>query len=332
MAAYYIERNGRAFGPFTCERVREMIVNGNLSRDDRVSTDKRAWKKASEFEEIVKKETQKENAEQRRAVSAPNVVVPKIDRSGRDSAVQGLDAALKSSASSDRSLDSTQFVVSTMTGVTTAERNSRANGRASERQDKEFDPLANDPDELESKMNSRFMMSWIFMTVSFLFVVAFVVMFILIEEFVSGNIERLPKFLSKELLDVVSGAAVVFFIASGIFILMFFHALWSSIPKRFARISPDVAIGLLFAFGWNIYWLFVVLCDGCKGLNYALNEDARSRRKGGEAPLTLAAITSVLLLLPGLYFIGIILLFVLMAKMKRVAVAVLNLERGEPQY
>ena len=52
MAGFYVERGGLAFGPFTPEKIREMLANGTITEETRLSRDRSVWKTADEFSEL----------------------------------------------------------------------------------------------------------------------------------------------------------------------------------------------------------------------------------------------------------------------------------------
>ncbi len=55
MARYYIERGGRAFGPFELEKIREYLNSGTLDASSRVSRDRIQWKPVAEWPDIMDK-------------------------------------------------------------------------------------------------------------------------------------------------------------------------------------------------------------------------------------------------------------------------------------
>ncbi|MBQ2791296.1 MAG: DUF4339 domain-containing protein [Thermoguttaceae bacterium] len=49
---YYIKLRERAYGPFTAEKIRSMIQQGNIDASSPLSTDKRTWREAGSFAEF----------------------------------------------------------------------------------------------------------------------------------------------------------------------------------------------------------------------------------------------------------------------------------------
>ena len=168
---------------------------------------------------------------------------------------------------------------------------------------------------LNRKLRSRFKSSWIAITVGLILCVfarslALLTMFALADSEISAG----AILIISGLLDAFGAACLGY---SFVRVLMFLHGVWASIPKHIARATPDVAIALLFVPGWNLYWLFAALCDGAKGLNEGLAEKgllggSSSAVSGG---LALAAAICLLFAFP----VGVLLLFLLMAQMRRAA-------------
>jgi len=65
----------------------------------------------------------------------------------------------------------------------------------------------------------------------------------------------------------------------------FIHCFWKSIPKRYARSTPDQAVGFLFIPIFNLYWYFVAFQGGLTDFNRAVADFVRSGRNNGEQPI-----------------------------------------------
>ena len=46
---YYVDINGRPFGPFDEEKIKSMLADGSLKSDAKLSTDKTVWKTPGEL-------------------------------------------------------------------------------------------------------------------------------------------------------------------------------------------------------------------------------------------------------------------------------------------
>ncbi len=73
---YYIRTNKRVLGPFPADRLKKMIAEGKLKKEDSISPDKEKWKKAGEieglFEPVKAPKTPQSAAQEKRTIAVPS--------------------------------------------------------------------------------------------------------------------------------------------------------------------------------------------------------------------------------------------------------------------
>lgn len=285
---YYIDRNNRAFGPFPVERIREMLKSGAINSATRISTDKRNWGTPSDFPEI-------ENRVEPSQVPPSPMVVEQPERS--EQAPQIEPDAPERRATSTREKERSIRVVT--------KPRKRENSKQSSHNQRQ---RRRDDNDLVRRIKLNFLLTWIFFGVAILFGLL---------SFLFG-----PRydynFTAFSVLMLLVILYVVASFVSAIFFFSFIHAYWKSIPREFARATPDEAVAFLFIPVWNIYWFIVILCDGARNMNKAMEHyDLYSRRDAGVSH-GLAIATSICIL-TGLIPIGLVMIFILMLQMKNAA-------------
>ncbi|MBR0224953.1 MAG: DUF4339 domain-containing protein [Thermoguttaceae bacterium] len=88
------------------------------------------------------------------------------------------------------------------------------------------------------------------------------------------------SFLSTILFIVSSITSIFAAVTSFVFVFNF----WKSIPRKFARTSPGVALGLLFVPLFNLYWSFVTFRGGSLDLDSSLQYYAQHGMNQNERP------------------------------------------------
>ena len=109
---------------------------------------------------------------------------------------------------------------------------------------------------------------------------------------------RLFSFVSTALFIVAPIASIFAAVTSFVFIFNF----WKSIPRKFARTSPGVALGLLFVPLFNLYWSFVTFRGGSLDLDsslqyyaqHGMNQNERPKHAGLFGGTTFAILTVVM--------------------------------------
>ena len=128
---------------------------------------------------------------------------------------------------------------------------------------------------------------------------------------------------SERTIKLFAFTATAFFIVSlivsvfmAVVSFLFVFNFWKSIPKKFARTSPGVALGLLFVPLFNLYWSFVTFRGGTLDLDSSLQHYAQNGLNHNERPEyaglfggTMFAILSVLMFSFGVAFASLPILF-----------------------
>ena len=162
--------------------------------------------------------------------------------------------------------------------------------------------------ELSQKMSNRFLGSWLALSIGLLLgAVALLLLAIFYED--------LPLVLDL-LIQALILTSHTFTLYSIILALI---AFWRAIPAELRRVSPDVAIGFLFVPLWQFYWLFVTLVSAAESMNTALDQRGLLRQHTTGIPTSLATGAAICLLVFPLQLVGIVLFYLLAAKMKKAA-------------
>ena len=236
MAGFYVERGGLAFGPFSPEKIREMLASGTITEETRLSRDRSVWKTADEFSELRPPQQARQSDSVPSGAAYPPPSAPPV---------------YSSSASSPLEPEVQPPPIQRDARPESAPRKSVYGKKAS----------------LNDKLRNRyiwslwcFILSWCFFTL------------ILFLSYLHGSegLSELQSRIFDTFLFVLVGLLPVLILIYAIETFMFLHGMWRSIPKEFARTTPDVAVGFLFVPFWRVYWLFVVLVDAAKGINAAL--------------------------------------------------------------
>ena len=252
MAGFYVERGGLAFGPFTPEKIREMLANGTITEETHLSRDRSVWKTADEFGELRPPQQVRQSDSGPSGAAYPPPAAPPVyspsSSSPSEPAVQPPPIQCDARPES-------------------APRKSAYGKKVT----------------LNDKLKTRFNWSlWCFILSWCVFTLNVILSYI-------------RKGESDAFLIVLGAMFPILILIFAIETLKFLHGMWRSIPKEFARTTPDVAVGFLFVPFWRVYWLFAVLVDAAKGINAALTDRGLTDYRAPQVSTCLAATTSVCL-------------------------------------
>lgn len=250
MAGFYVERGGLAFGPFTPEKIREMLASGTITEETRLSRDRSVWKTADEFSELRPPQQARQSDSVPSEAAYPPPPAPPV---------------YSSSASSPLEPEVQPPPI---------QRDARP------RQERTYGKRVTLNDKLRARFNWSlwsFILSWCVFTLNVI-------------------LSYIRKGESDAFLIVLGAMFPILLLIFAIETLKFLHGMWRSIPKEFARTTPDVAVGFLFVPFWRVYWLFAVLVDAAKGINASLADRGLTDYRAPQVSTCLAATTSVCLI------------------------------------
>jgi len=120
-------------------------------------------------------------------------------------------------------------------------------------------------------LNIYFTVTWVCLVVGYLLMLPAGFFLAVINFFIPAtqNSTVVLLFFGSILLALIGFVALIAMI---VFWAMLHYQLWKLIPKDIARITPGIAVGLLFIPFFNFYWVFVSCLGLCKSMNLALQQ------------------------------------------------------------
>ena len=330
---YYLQLRGRAYGPFTADKVRVMCQNGSVNAESLISTDKRNWREAGSFPEFF-------DAPQSAVNTVPQQTSPAVPPApafsskpcwfvsydGKEGfgpySAQAISDAVASGNVNAETLvwrqgetarpmsDEPEFSSLFAKPASTSTNNAASN--------------PNLTSNLAEQLHRRYLGYWIswalfFIVPTFGWALAELTP-ALFEESLS-----VQNFLMKYVVTPCRyGAPLVCYVVQKIFLLMFVYSFWRSLPAANAPTTPGPACGLLLVPFFYWYWNFVVFYQGTIYANASLKKLAPEVASRTQVSETLALLYAILELI--CMPISLCLSFPLLAQMRNVGAALAKAE------